>query len=84
MTIPEDAIPVRIRHGVHADLLFGFRAMRQINGVQSWIGPWRPTDALAQADVDMAAAALRVATEELGIPLTENANPDIGVWKPNP
>lgn len=69
---------VRIRHGVVAAVA-GYRAVREVDGQRTWLGPWRVLEADADADVEKARAQLRAIAGEFGIPLSDRSNPDTGL-----
>lgn len=75
-----DPVALRIRHGIKYDPLFGYRAMREVNGEREYIGPWT-TEALAQAVVDEATTAMHDALDERGIPKTKGDTP-LDIWAP--
>lgn len=73
---------LHIRHGVVARHPFGYRAVREVDGARSWIGPWRVSEADADRDVANAQAALREAMDDAGAEIVSRPNPDLGVWLP--
>jgi hypothetical protein len=73
----------RIRHGVKYDPIFGYRAVRSVDGVVNPIGPWRQREFDADMDVSVAHSALVAAADETGAVLVDNPNPDIGIWQAN-
>lgn len=73
---------VRIRHGVIADPLLGYRAIRQIGDRRNWIGPWHAIEDDAQADINTAREHLMEAAQGGGVEIRHNPNPDIGTWQP--
>lgn len=73
-------VPLRIRHGVTYQPLFGYRAVREVNGKREYLGPWT-TEAKAQAIVDQAVAVTHDALDRRGIPKTKGDTP-LDIWTP--
>lgn len=71
---------LRIRHGVAFDPLFGYRAVREVNGERTYIGPWT-TEQRADAIAAEATAAMREAVASTGAPMTDGDTP-LGIWTP--
>lgn len=72
---------LRVRHGITYDPLFGYRALVEVNGDRTWLGPWT-TEAEAQATADTSAAAFKAATDDDGAARTTGDTP-LGVWMPD-
>lgn len=76
----DQAVPLRVRHGVRYDPLFGYRAVREVDGVREHLGPWT-TEARAQAIADEATMAMHAALDQHGVPRTSGDTP-LNLWTP--
>lgn len=70
----------RIRHGVIFDPLFGYRAVCEVDGERSYVGPWT-TEAKALALADESTRAWHAAIDSHGIRKAKGDTP-LGVWAP--
>lgn len=73
---------LHIRHGVIVDPALGYRAVREVDGKKSWVGPWRREETGADEDVAHAQQALREAMADAGAQIVHRPNDDIGYWLP--
>lgn len=76
-------VPLRVRHGVIYDAELGlYRAIREWNGLRSYLGPWCVTEAAAQANADEATRITHEVLNTRGIDKTKGDTP-LGIWAPS-
>lgn len=75
-----EPVEVRIRHGIMRDPLFGYRAIREANGVRTFLGPWT-AEAHAQAIADEATRIAHEVIDSMDMPTAKGDTP-LGIWTP--
>lgn len=75
-----DGHRIRVRHGVYADPMLGYRPVREVDGTRRWIGPWT-TEAKADAIATSHAQRLRDAIAATGAHAEQGDTP-LDLWIP--